>query len=295
MPRLCTATDFDPLTAVHYQETDPGVVWIKDAAPAIDVNPAAATGGALTPNVVRLPDGGYRLYYLGFAPDVTRDDHSGHIVSAWSSDGEVWTSDPGVRVEVHPPHAIQLRTLCPDVVPMPEGGYRMYFEARVPAARIGEHDFRTAILSATSEDGLGVDAGRGRPAVGPRMDVRHPALRLLPDGAGAPLPTLLPPVPVPAEPPALSADDHRQRRLLRRAELRARGRRAHTAGDTAGVDGVLRARRSSVSATAPSGCTTPPGRRASTAASSPRSRTTASSGRSRLSRCSTWTRPWTLR
>ena len=153
MTRFVTGTDFDPLTAVHYQETDPGVVWTKDAAPAVDVNPAAPTGGALTPNVVRMPNGGYRLYYLGFAPGVTRDDHAGHVVSASSRDGEVWTADPGVRVEVHPPHAT-LRTLCPDVVPMPEGGYRMYFEARVPDARIGEHDFRTAILSATSEDGL---------------------------------------------------------------------------------------------------------------------------------------------
>ena len=85
MPRPSTTTDFDPLIAVHYQETDPGVVWVKDAAPAVDVNPAVPTSGALTPNVIQLPGGGYRLYYLGFAPGVTRTDHAGHILSASSS------------------------------------------------------------------------------------------------------------------------------------------------------------------------------------------------------------------
>ena len=175
--------DFNPLTAVHYQETDPGVVWVKDAVPAIDVNPAAPSGGALTPNVIRLPDGGYRLYYLGFAPGVTRDDHAGHIVSASSSDGEVWTADPGVRVEVHPPHATQ-RTLCPDVVPMPEGGYRMYFEARVPAARIGEHDFRTAILSATSADGLEWTPEEGVRLSGPEWTYGTPRCVYFPTARG---------------------------------------------------------------------------------------------------------------
>ena len=72
-----TRSDFDPLTAVHYQETDPGVVWVKDAAPAIDVNPAAPSGGALTPNVIRLPVGGYGYGCRSrFAPGVTRDDHA---------------------------------------------------------------------------------------------------------------------------------------------------------------------------------------------------------------------------
>ncbi len=148
-----TSAEFDPLTAVHSHETDPGVVWTKDAAPAIGVNSLVPTSGVLTPNVVSLPEGGYRMYYTGFAPGVTRDDHLGHILSASSRDGSVWAHDPGVRIDVHPPHVSE-RALCPDVVPMPEGGYRMYYEARSP-------DAPTAILSATSTDGLDWDLEAG--------------------------------------------------------------------------------------------------------------------------------------
>ena len=132
--------EFYALTAVHYQETDPGTEWVKDAAVAIEVNPLAPISGALTPNVVALPGGGYRMYYTGFAPGITSDDHRGHILSASS------TNDPGVRVDIHAPDASQ-RTLCPDVVPIPGGGCRMYYEARSLNAP-------TVVLSATSVDGL---------------------------------------------------------------------------------------------------------------------------------------------
>ena len=138
--------EIDPLRAVHYHETDPGVVWMKDAAPAIDVNPLGPAKGVLTPNVVALAGGGYRMYYTGFAPGVTSDDHDGHVLSASSPDGSAWTHDPGVRIDLHGHHAT-LRTLCPDVVPVPGGGFRMYYEARSP-------DAPTVILSATSENGL---------------------------------------------------------------------------------------------------------------------------------------------
>ncbi len=137
---------FDPLTSVHFHEADPGTSWTKDAAPAIECNPVVPGNGALTPNVVALPGGGYRMYYTGFAPAMTKADLLGHILSASSPDGSTWTLYEGVRVDVHGPHASQ-RTLCPDVVPMPSGGYRMYYEARRPNAP-------TVILSATSADGL---------------------------------------------------------------------------------------------------------------------------------------------
>jgi len=143
----------DPLKAVHYHETDPGTEWVKDAVVAIGVNLLVPTSGALTPNVVALLEGGYRMYYTGFAPGITNNDHSGHILSASSRDGSVWSNDSGVRVEVHAPYASQ-RTLCPDVVPMPVGGYRMYYEARSP-------NTPTVILSATSVDGLDWESEEG--------------------------------------------------------------------------------------------------------------------------------------
>ena len=138
--------EFDPLTSIHYHETDPGTQWTKDETAAIEVNPLAPTIGALTPNVVALAGGGYRMYYTGFAPGITTSDHLGHILSASSPDGSAWTHDHGVRIDLHSPHAAE-RTLCPDVVPIPSGGFRMYYEARSP-------DAPTVILSATSADGL---------------------------------------------------------------------------------------------------------------------------------------------
>ena len=164
--------EFDALTAVHYHETDPGAEWVKDAVVAIGVNPLVPTSGALTPNVVALREGGYRMYYTGFAAGITNDDHLGHILSASSRDGSVWSNDAGVRVGIHSPHASE-RTLCPDVVPMPEGGCRMYYEARSPNAP-------TVLLSATSVDGLhweleeGVRFGDGRWSYGTPRCVYFP-------------------------------------------------------------------------------------------------------------------------
>lgn len=169
------STGFDPLTSVHFHENDPGVRWTKDATPAIEFNPLVSSNGVLTPNVVALAEGGYRMYYTGFASGTTRTDLLGHILSAFSADGSAWTLDEGVRVDVHGPHASQ-RTLCPDVVPIPGGGYRMYYEARTP-------DAPTVILSATSGDGLeweledGVRIGDGEWSYGSPRCVYFPTDR----------------------------------------------------------------------------------------------------------------------
>ena len=133
------------------------------------------TNGALTPNVVAVAGGGYRMYYTGFAPGVTKNDHLGHILSASSPDGSAWTHDRGVRIDVHGPLATE-RALCPDVVPIFSGGYRMYYEARRPNAP-------TVILSATSAHGLdwelecGVRIGDGEWSYGSPRCVYFPTDR----------------------------------------------------------------------------------------------------------------------
>jgi hypothetical protein len=137
---------FDPLTAVHYQETDPGLEWVKDPAIAIDLDSPLDSLKILTPNVVKLPEGGYRMYYTGFGPARTVENSSGYIVSAYSADAHTWVKEEGVRVDVHEPHASQ-RTLCPDVIPLHDGRWRMYFEARTPGQA-------SHVLSAVSDDGL---------------------------------------------------------------------------------------------------------------------------------------------
>ena len=122
---------FDGIRSVHYQARDPGLVWTKDPEPCIGPDSPLDSQSILTPNVVRLPTGGYRLYYTGWGPGRAVHDANGYILSAVSDDGASWRKEPGVRLDVHEPDATQ-RVLCPDVVPLPDGRWRMYFEAVCP-------------------------------------------------------------------------------------------------------------------------------------------------------------------
>ena len=134
------------LTAVHYQETDPGLEWGKDPEIALELDSPLDSLKILTPNVVKLPERGYRMYYTGYGPERSVESSSGYILSAYSVDANQWVKEEGARVDVHQPNASQ-RTLCPDVIPLPDGGWRMYFEAR--GAGKASH-----VLSAVSDDGL---------------------------------------------------------------------------------------------------------------------------------------------
>jgi hypothetical protein len=144
---------FDPLTAIHFQQHDPGVRFEKDPHIAIDLDHPLDSERILTPNVVRLRTGGYRMYYTGLGPARRDPDAVGYILSASSEEAVTWRKDPGVRVDLFAPHASS-RTLCPDVIPLPDGRFRMYFEARSPLRP-------TEILSAVSEDGLSWEPEEG--------------------------------------------------------------------------------------------------------------------------------------
>ena len=220
-------TAFTSSNAVHFEATDPGTEWSKDPWIAIDLDTPLDSERILTPNVIRLPGGGFRLYYTGLGPDRTVPDCIGYILSASSRDAVTWVKDPGVRVDVFPPHAA-LWTLCPDVIPLPDGRYRMYFEARSP-------DQPTVILSAVSDDGLaftvepGIRVGDGRWSYGtPRCLYIEPGGR---GRIGTAVPALLPQVHVSAGKWTGRRQRDHQRRLHRRAALRARAGRPHRPRD----------------------------------------------------------------
>ena len=91
---------FDGIRSVHYQARDPGLVWTKDPKPCIGPDSPLDSLSILTPNVVRLPTGGYRLYYTGRGPGRAVPDANGYILSAVSEDGASWRKEPGVRLDV---------------------------------------------------------------------------------------------------------------------------------------------------------------------------------------------------
>lgn len=131
---------------VHWLPSDPGTRWRKDQGIAVDVPAEPGHWKVLTPDVIALPGGGYRMYYTLVGPGFDYAVTPGSIRSARSDDGERWSIEPGVRLAPHEPHA-SLRVVCPDVVPLPDGGYRMYFEAQ-------PRDRPACIGSARSDDGL---------------------------------------------------------------------------------------------------------------------------------------------
>ena len=139
--------DFAGVRSVHYIENDPGLVWVKDSEVSIDLDSPLDSKKILTPNVVELSDGRFRIYYTGIGPGSPVKKAICYILSAVSEDGLKWRKEDGIRVNVHSPDA-DVRVTCPDVIPLADGRWRMYFEANSAA------DSPTVILSAISEDGL---------------------------------------------------------------------------------------------------------------------------------------------
>lgn len=164
-----------PSPDLHHVDADPGTNWIKDTAVAIDAPPDDAinpspddrwpsdtvrTGicGAVTPRVLRLADGTYRMYYTQILPRAGHpagaNDYGNattRVLSATSTDGETWIPDPGIRLSAREGGAGDFRVVVTEVVPLPAkaAGYRMYYECAP-----GPQTEPNTIRSARSDDGL---------------------------------------------------------------------------------------------------------------------------------------------
>ena len=143
-----------PSPLIQTVHTDPGGSWDKDAEVALDAPPdddiypqpdaqwsaaGVRTGvcGSVTPRVITLPGGGYRMYYTQILPRPgfpaganDYDNASTRILSATSSDGYVWTPEAVVRLSAREGGAGEFRVVCGDIVPRAEaeGRLRMYYE-----------------------------------------------------------------------------------------------------------------------------------------------------------------------
>ena len=169
---LTQSASVSPL--VHAAPKDPGVNWTSesiaiDAPPDSDSDPApnarwpieatrSGLCGAVSPRVVALPDGGYRMYYTQMLPRAgfpaganDYDNASSRILSAISSDGVTWEAEPGVRLSPRQGGAGDFRVVSSEVVRALEGPVRlrMYYECCN-----GTQSQQNSIRSAVSDDGL---------------------------------------------------------------------------------------------------------------------------------------------
>jgi predicted GH43/DUF377 family glycosyl hydrolase len=166
---------------VHTPPTDPGITWTSasiaiDAPPDSDADPApnaqwpaeaTRTGlcGAVSPRVVALAGGDYRMYYTqilprdGFPAGANNyDNATSRILSATSFDGVTWKPEGGIRLSPQQGGAGDFRVVSSEVVPVlgKSGKLRMYFDC-CP----GTQSQPNSIRSAVSNDGLNwaVEAG----------------------------------------------------------------------------------------------------------------------------------------
>jgi hypothetical protein len=154
--------------------TDPGRTWVKESKVAVDAPPdgdtaplpeaewppgARRTGicGAVSPRVIVLPGGGYRMYYTQILPRPgfpaganDYDNATTRILSAISSDGEIWKPEPGVRLSSQQGGAGEWRVVSSEVVPVAGSAHRlrMYYECCG-----GPQSEPSSIRSAVSDDG----------------------------------------------------------------------------------------------------------------------------------------------
>ena len=193
----------DPAPDVHRAERDPGLAWGKapdpaiDAPPDDDLNPApdarwqmeaerSGLCGSVSPRVLRLPDGAYRMYYTQILPrpghPAGANDYGGattRILSARSTNGVTWQPEPGVRLSPAAGGAGDFRVVSGEVGPAAEGGgrLRMYYEC-CP----GTQDVQNSIRSAVSTDGLTWEPEPGDRLRVPGANIMAPRIVFLGDG-----------------------------------------------------------------------------------------------------------------
>ncbi len=108
----------------------PSNVWTKEPGIRIDET-------AFTANVLRLPNGILRMYYVSCSAGVCR------VLSAISEDdGETWEKEPGSRLEPDfaPGGFVEISILNVFVLPLRNGRFRMYYATL--SRRIGEDPAR---------------------------------------------------------------------------------------------------------------------------------------------------------
>ena len=123
--------------------------WQKEPGPRLQGSRLLDQSKVQAPCVVRIPSGGFRLFYTGVGSAKPFSECQGYILSAFSEDGLTFFTEPGIRIAPQPDLThMSLRVLAPTLTACADDGWRMYFESRGPA------DVPTVICSAVSADML---------------------------------------------------------------------------------------------------------------------------------------------
>ena len=162
----------NPVTRLDLQN------WRKEPGARVEGSRPLDSAKVQAPGVVRLPGGGFRLFYTAIGPGKPFPTFQGYILSAVSDDGLDFRKERGIRLAPQPtiPH-MSRRVLAPSITQIADDTWRMYFESRGPATR------PTVICSATSSDLLNWDLEDGV-RLQAAADVGGPRYVALPDGRG---------------------------------------------------------------------------------------------------------------
>jgi len=126
-----------------------GLNWSTEAGVRLAAGGEFDPDNIVHPTVIALPTGGYRMYYDGEIRR-TEQDFTWRILSATSSDGLIWTKDPGVRIDIYqePLRAYRVWSAHAEYSEL-TGTYQLYFTVETPAENLID-----GIYLATSSDGL---------------------------------------------------------------------------------------------------------------------------------------------
>ncbi len=129
---------------VKFWDRDPTkpMIWQKESGIRINIGGTYDSQHVFHPEIVKLNNNSYRLYYSGQNPGA----HA-RILSAFSHDGFNFSKESGIRLDYSTGDE-SYAVLGPDIIQLPNGTYRMYYDAYNGGAAA----YSTCIKSALSND-----------------------------------------------------------------------------------------------------------------------------------------------
>lgn len=144
-----------------------GLIWEKESGIRLESEGAPDYGAISVPEIIELPDGRYRMYYVGDMFNKGPEENQNTVRCAISSDNG-WTWE---RETIS---GIPAQRMDPDVIVLSDGTYRMFYTVAPPG-----REEEGGIYSAISSDGLTWTKEEGARLAGGIYD---PDVVELPDG-----------------------------------------------------------------------------------------------------------------